>query len=187
VLFDSAVEDDTRENTRPRHKKTGHGVWTDKHFLNRIKAQTARNQTDLSLAAHCPLKRFKAQAPVTQSTSVIAEDPTKNRASGKAQTKTHEESAERLEASTAALGVADSDTLEKGRQNKRAKKAATKRHALLQSVETTNALETTHTLETTIDNELFGEPKQRNILPAASLTSSTLTQAPTSVGELGAL
>jgi hypothetical protein len=187
VLFDSAVAEGTRANTRPRHEQPAHGVWTDKHFLNRIKAQTARNQTDLSLAAHCPLKRFKAQAPVTQSTSVIAEDPTKNRASGKAQTKTHEESAERLEASTAAVGVADSDTLEKGRQNKRAEKAATKRHALLQSVETTNALETTHTLETTIDNELFGEPKQRNILPAASLTSSTLTQAPTSVGELAAL
>ena len=81
------------------------------------------------------------------------------------------------------MGVADSDTLEKGRQNKRAEKAATKRHALLQSVETTNALETTHTFETTIDNELFGELKQRNILPAASLTSSTMTQAPTSVGE----
>ena len=82
------------------------------------------------------------------------------------------------------MGVADSDTLEKGRQNKRAEKAATKRHAFLQSVETTNALETTHTLETTIDNELFGKLKQRNVLPAVSLTSSTMTQAPTSVGEL---
>jgi ParB-like chromosome segregation protein Spo0J len=189
-LFDSAGAEGTRANTRPRREQTTHGVWTDKHFLNRIKAQTARNQTDLSLAAHRPLKRFKAQAPVTQSTSVIAEDPTKNRASGKAQTKTHEESADQLEASTASVGVAASNPLEKGRQNqranKRAEKAANKRHAFLQSVETTNALKTTQTLEATIDNELFGELKQRNVLPAASPTSSTMKQAPTSVGELAA-
>ena len=104
--------------------------------------------------------------------------------------KTHEESAERLEASTAAVAVVESDPLEKGRQNKRAykraEKAVTKRHAFLQSAETTHALETTHTLETTIDNEFFWEMKQRNILPAASLTSSKMTQAPTSVGELAA-
>ena len=81
MLFDSAVEDGTRENTRPRHKRTGHGVWTDKQFLKRIKAQAARNQTDLSLAAHYPLKRYKAQAPSTRAT-LLAEDPTVNRARG---------------------------------------------------------------------------------------------------------
>ena len=93
------------------------------------------------------------------------------------------------------MGVADSDTLEKGRQNKRAnkraEKAASKERALLQSaetgvLETTNAFESTNAVEATIDDDLLRGLKQRNVLPAASLTSSTMKQAPTSVGELAA-
>ena len=97
-----------------------------------------------------------------------------------------------LEASTAAVGDADSDSFKKGRQNKRAnkraEKAASKERALLQSaetgvLETTNAFESTNAVEATIDDELLRELKQRNILPAATLTSFAMTQAPTSVGE----
>ena len=82
VLFDSAVAEGTRTNIRPRHEQTVHGVWTDKHFLNRIRARATRNRTDLPLAAHRPLKRYKAQAPVNQATTMLAEDRTANSASG---------------------------------------------------------------------------------------------------------
>ena len=72
VLFDSAVAYGTRANTRPRHEQTVHGVWTDKYFLNRIRASATRSQTDLTLAAHYPLKRYKAQAPLTRATILPA-------------------------------------------------------------------------------------------------------------------
>ena len=78
VLFDSAVAEGTPTNIRPRHEQTVHGVWTDKHFLNHIRAWAIRSQTDLTLAAHYPLKRYKAQAPVTQATTLLTEDRTAN-------------------------------------------------------------------------------------------------------------
>jgi len=138
-------------------------VWTSESFL---------------LAARQPLKRYKAQTASNQATTLLAEDLTANPASFLAQI--HDESAEQLDASTAAVGVADSEHLEKGRQKKHAEKAASKKHAFLQSVETTNAL------ETTIDDELLGELKQINIILANSLSTSGLPQAPASVAELAA-
>jgi len=153
---DSAAEERTQEGTRPRRKRTGRGVWTSESFL---------------LAANYPLKRYWAQSTITEATPLLVDGPTANPASGWAQTKTHDESAEQLEASTAAVGVADSDSLKKGRQNKRAEKAASKERALLQSaetgvLETTNAFESTNAVETTIDHELLRELKQINIILA---------------------
>ena len=78
MLFDSAGAEGTRANTRPRYEQTVHGVWTDKHFLDHIRAWATRSQTDLTLAAHHPLKRYKAQAPATQATTLLAEDRTAN-------------------------------------------------------------------------------------------------------------
>ena len=129
MLFDSSAEDGTHENTRPRQKRAGLGVWTDKHFLKRFRAQATRNQTHLSLASHSSLKRYKAQAPLAKAAALLAGEPTANEASRKAQT--CDETADRLEASTAAVEDADSDTFQKGRQNKRAEKAASKRRAAL--------------------------------------------------------
>ena len=57
---DSAAEECTQEGTRPRRKRTGRGVWTSESFL---------------LAAHYPLKRYRAQSTLTQAMTLFAEDP----------------------------------------------------------------------------------------------------------------
>ena len=84
-------------------------MWTSESFL---------------LATRQSPKRYRAQTASNQTTASFADDPTANPAGD--WTQTHYESTEQLDASTAAVGVADSSPLEKGRQNKRDEKAASK-------------------------------------------------------------